>query len=376
MGKLVGFLLVLVVLAGAALGGGWFWVNSSFTAAGPATADGKPRIVMIERGASTQTIATKLKEAGAIADDGQFRLVLRAREFMGEKPVMKAGEFEIESGASMEAIVKQIEAGKVAYYAVIVPEGLTSQMIVDLLEREEWNTTNELYRPSEAELEAQKAAYAKTPEAASRQFKPKWLSTMKLAGPKPATPAEGVLLPGDYAVERGATIESVLDRMIQAQQKLLAEVWPNRQPGLPLKTPEDAVNLASVVQSEAGVASEQPKVASVFINRLNRPMRLESDPTIVYGISKGVPLGSGITVSQRARVTPWNTYQIDGLPKTPISNPGASAIRAVLNPPTTPYYFFVADGTQNHAYSVTYNEHLANVAKWREFEKQRDARKP
>ena len=138
MGKLIGILFSLVIVAAVAAGAGWFWINSSFTADGPATTDGKPRVVMIERGSTTQAIATKLKEVGAIADDGLFRLALRVREILGDKPVMKAGEYEIVSGASMEAIVKELSDGKALQYAVIVPEGLTSQMILSLLVDREW----------------------------------------------------------------------------------------------------------------------------------------------------------------------------------------------------------------------------------------------
>jgi len=346
LGKLIGILFSLVIVAAVAAGAGWFWINSSFTADGPATTDGKPRVVMIERGSTTQAIATKLKEVGAIADDGLFRLALRVREILGDKPVMKAGEYEIVSGASMEAIVKELSDGKALQYAVIVPEGLTSQMILSLLVDREWKATGGAQH------------------------------TYKLAGPVPAVPAEGVLLPGDYAVTRGDTVESVINRMIKAQQDLLAELWPNRQPGLPVRTPEEAVNLASIVENETGVPHERPQVASLFINRLNKPMRLQSDPTIVYGITRGVPLGHGLRVSEIAQKTEWNTYQIDGLPKTPICNPGRESIKAVLNPAQTNYIYFVADGSGGHAFAETLGEHNANVSKWREIEKQRDAKQP
>jgi UPF0755 protein len=346
LGKLVGILLALVVLAGGVLGAGWFWLNGAYTQDGPATVDGKPRVVMIEKGASTQAIAARLKQVGAIGDDGQFRLALRVREFLGDKPVMKAGEYELKSGASMAAIVQELSMGSPLQYAVIIPEGLTSQMILSLLVEREWKATG----------------------GAAHVY--------KLAGPAPALPAEGVLLPGDYAVTRGDTIEMVIDRMIKAQQDLLAELWPNRQAGLPFKTPEDAVNLASIVENETGVPAERPQVASLFINRLNKPMRLQSDPTIVYGITRGVPLGHGLRVSEIAQKSDWNTYQIDGLPKTPICNPGKEAIRAVLNPAVTDYIYFVADGSGGHAFASTLGEHNANVSKWREIEKQRDSKQP
>lgn len=351
MGKLVGVLVALIVIAAAAVAGGWFWLDSVYTAEGPKTADGKPRVVLIEKGSSSGVIATRLKEVGAISDDSQFKLALRVREMLpaflgGEKPVMKAGEYELKSGASMEAIVKELSTGSPLQYAVVVPEGLTSQMILSLLVDREWKATGGA------------------------------APTYKLAGPVPALPAEGVLLPGDYAVSRGDTIGSVIDRMIKAQQDLLAELWPNRQSGLPFKTKEEAVNLASIVENETGVPHERPQVASLFINRLNKGMRLQSDPTIVYGITRGVPLGHGLRVSEIANKTEWNTYQIDGLPKTPICNPGKESIKAVLQPAVTDYIYFVADGTGGHAFASTLGEHNANVTRWRQIEKQRDAKEP
>ena len=288
MGKLLGILLTLALLGVAAAGGGWFWLNGVYTGAGPATADGAPRVVMIERGATTQSIATKLAEAGAIADEGQFRLALRVREF-------------IASGASMADIVTELSDGKALQYAVIVPEGLTSDMIVKLLAEREWKATGG-------------AAHA-----------------YKLGGEPPAVPAEGVLLPGDYAVTRGDTIESVIERMKKAQETLLAEIWDSRQQGLPLNSPKEAVILASVIEKESGNADEQPLIAAAFINRLRTGMRLQADATIVYGITKGYPIGRTITSKELATKDSWNTYQRDGLPETTICNPGAGALRAALH---------------------------------------------
>jgi UPF0755 protein len=180
-------------------------------------------------------------------------------------------------------------------------------------------------------------------------------------------------------VVRGESIGSVVQRAIKAQNDLMAQLWPNRQPGLPvdIKTPQDAIKLASIVENETGLKEERPQVAALFINRLRKPMRLQSDPTVVYGISQGVPLGHGLQNNELARAHEWNTYQIDGLPKTPICNPGKEAIAAVLNPPQSKYYYFVANGTGGHAFAETLAEHNANVTKWREIEKARDlARNP
>lgn len=343
MGKLIGFLLVVVLLGAAAAGGAWFWLNGLYTSDGPATEDGKPRVVLVERGATTQAIATKLKDAGAIPDADQFRLALRMREFMGEKPVMKAGEYEVASGASMAEIVKQLSTGAPLQYAVIVPEGLSTIQIVEILGSKEWKATGG------------------SP------------LTYKLAGEAPEQLAEGSMLPGDYAVSRGDTIEDVIARMKKAQKDLLDELWDKRAPDLPVSSREDAIKLASVVERETGNADEQPEVAAVFENRLKIGMPLQADSTTVYGITKGKPLGRSITRKELDTRTPWNTYQISGLPETPICNPGAGAIRATLNPAESKAIYFVADGTGAHVFAETYAEHQRNVDAYWKLRKQNEA---
>lgn len=354
MGKLVGFLFVLIVLAAMALGGGWYWLNTIYTGKGPATGDGKPRVVMVERGATSQGIATKLKEAGAIQDAEQFRLALRMREFLGEKPVMKAGEYELPSAASMEAIVKELSVGSPLQYAVIVPEGLSVSQIVSLLQEREWKATG----------------------GPDRSY--------KLVGEVPSDIAEGSLLPGDYAVSRNDTVASVIERMQKAQKALLADLWEKREiapliklykqnPVLgavvspePVKTPQDAIILASVIEKETGNADEQSKVSAAMIGRLATGMRLQVDATIVYGLTKGAPLGRALTTKEIHTKTAWNTYEMDGLPSTPICNPGAGAIAAALKPALSPARYFMADGTGGHLFAESYAEHQKNVdAYWK-----------
>ncbi|NBU29115.1 MAG: endolytic transglycosylase MltG, partial [Caulobacteraceae bacterium] len=160
-------------------------------------------------------------------------------------------------------------------------------------------------------------------------------------------------------------------RMMDAQDELLATLWDKRKAGLPIRTPEEAVTLASIVEKETGLASERPRVAAAFVNRLNRGIRLQSDPTIIYGITKGRPLGRGIRRSELDAATPYNTYQIDGLTPTPIANPGRASLAAVLDPPDTDEIFFVADGTGGHVFASTLEEHNRNVARWREVEQQK-----
>src|SRR5690606_21335252 len=182
---------------------------------------------------------------------------------------------------------------------------------------------------------------------------------------------EGALWPDTYEISRGETRASVIARMSRAQADNLARLWAARSPRTVVRSPEEAVILASIVEKETAVAAERPRVAAVFSNRLRRGMRLESDPTTVYGITQGRPLGRGIRRSELDRRTDWNTYQIDGLPPTPIANPGREALEAVLNPPRTDDLFFVADGTGGHVFARTFEEHLLNVARWREIERRK-----
>jgi UPF0755 protein len=333
LGKLVGFLIVVAILAAAAVGGGFLWLNGTYTAAGPASEDGKPRLVVVEKGAATQAIAISLKDAGVIADAEQFRWILRLREFMGDKPVMKAGEYSIESGASMEAVVAELTTGASMQYAVIVPEGLSTAQIMELLTTKEWKAT------TGTDL------------------------TYKLAGEAPADVAEGVLLPGDYAVSRGDTIDDVVKRMRDAQKALLDELWATRAPDIPVKTMQEAIILASVVEKETGNAEEQPTVAGLYSNRLRIGMRMQADATIVYGITRGKgPLGREITRSEIDTRNDWNTYAMDGLPKSPICNPGKGAIAAALNPANTKAIFMMADGEGGHLFAETNAEHVRNSA--------------
>jgi UPF0755 protein len=184
-------------------------------------------------------------------------------------------------------------------------------------------------------------------------------------------PEEGVLLPETYRADRGDTRQSVVDRMRSDQQALLDRLWAARQPGLPLNSPREAVILASIVEKETGQTDERKRVAGVFINRLRMGMRLQSDPTVIYAISRGEPLGRGLRASELLSRSPWNTYAYSGLPPTPIANPGKASLEAVLDPFQTQDLYFVADGTGGHVFARTLAEHNANVARWREVERAR-----
>jgi UPF0755 protein len=192
-----------------------------------------------------------------------------------------------------------------------------------------------------------------------------------LQGTVAAVPPEGSLAPDGYEVDKGGDRNALLTAMQDSQKLILADLWAKRAEGLPYDTPEEALIMASIVEKETGVPEERRQVASVFLNRIAQGMKLQTDPTVIYGLTKGEgALGRGLRQSELRRETPYNTYVIDGLPPTPIANPGKLSIEAALNPDTTPYIFFVADGTGGHAFASTLEEHNKNVAKWREIEAQ------
>lgn len=287
----------------------------------------------VPRGSGLSSIASRLEKDGLINSAFTFKLVTKLR---GNEANFKAGEFVISQPASMNKIYEALAQGKAVLYPFTAPEGLTSAQIMRSI------------------------AKAQT-----------------LTGDVPEVPAEGTMLPETYMTPKGMTRTALVKQMQDAQTKIIDELWKSRQEGLPLKSKEEAIILASIVEKETGVGAERDVVAGVFINRLNVGMRLQTDPTIIYGVSKGEPLynkrGQRRTLyrSEIDRKTPWNTYQIDGLPPTPICNPGAEAIAAVLQPAKTKYLFFVADGSGGHVFAKTNREHVNNVNKWRKIERER-----
>ncbi|MDZ7628522.1 MAG: endolytic transglycosylase MltG [Parvularculaceae bacterium] len=312
-------ILVLALLAGAAL----FWVWREATGPGPLA---ESTVVLFEPGTSVAGIASGLEKAGAVRDKRLFIAVVRAHDQAG---ALKAGEYEIPAGASVIDIVKLLVEGRSILHTVTVPEGKTTKQILALI-----------------------------------------ASVDTLTGEISLTPAEGELLPETFAFTRGETRDGVIGDMMKAQDDLLAALWEGRANDLPFSSKEEAIILASIVEKETGVAAERPRIAAVFVNRLRKGMRLQSDPTIIYGLTQGEPLGRGLRQSEIERATPYNTYVISGLPPTPIANPGRAAIEAVLNPADTDDLFFVADGSGGHAFAPTLDEHNRNVARWRQIERQ------
>ncbi|KQW79795.1 endolytic transglycosylase MltG [Brevundimonas sp. Root1279] len=300
---------------------------SVFYAPGPTAREGDVTIVTLPSGAGVSAIAANLKAAGVIRSTDMFKAAVAVT---GADRRLRAGEYEVPSKASLRSVISLLVDGKVVRHYVTLPEGWSSAQAVDIL-----------------------------------------MAQPILTGEIPEVPEEGSLWPDTYEISRGETRASVIARMTTAQETNLAQLWERRSPRSVVRSPEEALILASIVEKETGIAAERPRVAAVFSNRLRTGMRLESDPTIVYGITQGRPLGRGIRRSELDRQTAWNTYQIDGLPPTPIANPGREALAAVLSPPTTDELFFVADGTGGHVFARTYDEHLLNVARWREIERRK-----
>jgi len=294
-----------------------------------AQGEAQSTIVTLPSGAGVPAIAANLKQAGVIRSTDLFRAAI---SLTGADRRIRAGEYEVPSGASLATVVNLLVEGKGVRHYVTIPEGWSSAQAVDILMRQP-----------------------------------------VLTGEIEGIPEEGSLWPDTYEVSRGETRQAVIDRMQRAANTKLEALWAQRGPNTVVRTPKEAVILASIVEKETAVGAERPQVAAVFSNRIRMGMRLDSDPTIVYGITKGRPLGRGLRVSEIRTPTPWNTYTFTGLPPTPIANPGEEAIKAVLNPPRSDYLFFVADGTGGHVFARTYQEHLLNVARWRDIERRRAA---
>ena len=320
LAKLSAFLTFLVVAA-AIGGGGLLYGQRLINGPGPLQED---KVVFIPSGSSATDIAQKLQQEGVIDQPLVFELL----NVLSFNTSMKAGEYQFKQHASLRDVRETLVEGKSILHSVTIPEGLTSEQIVQRLREKE-----------------------------------------ELAGEIKTVPREGTLLPDTYRFPRGYGRDRLIAQMERAQRQLLQEVWARRSADLPLKSVQELVILASIVEKETGRADERTRVASVFINRLNRGMRLESDPTIIYGLNGGKgPLGRPILASEIRQPTPYNTYVINGLPPGPIANPGRAAIEASANPSRTRDIFFVADGTGGHVFAETLEQHNRNVARWRQIE--------
>jgi UPF0755 protein len=313
------FLAVLIALA-LIVGGAWFWEQENWQAAGPSPAY---KVVMVKPGDRVATISENLQNAGVIANKNLFSVGLRLRS---QQTQLKAGEYGFPARVSMADVTGILISGKSIEHKLTAAEGLTSQMIYDIVKKDP-----------------------------------------VLVGAPGAVPEEGTLLPETYLFTRGMTRVQMLNKMRDAQKTLMDANWPARVGNLPIKTPREAIILASIVEKETGIPEERRHIAAVFENRLRIGMKLQSDPTIIYGITKGYPIGRRIRQSEITGATPYNTYVIPGLPAGPICNPGKDAILAVLNPEASDDLYFVANGTGGHVFSATMAEHEKNVANWRKI---------
>jgi len=318
-------IITIVLLAMIGVGAVYYYGKQIIEAAGPLRED---KIVNIPARAGMTDIADVLQREGVI--DSNRWAFIGAVFALKARSELKPGEYAFQKNASLRDVIGTMVEGKVVQHALTIPEGLTSEQIVARL------TDNDIFAGSVREI-----------------------------------PREGTLLPETYKFPRGTTREQVIQRMQAAQKRLVAEIWDHRSPDVPLRSPEQLVTLASIVEKETGRADERSRVAAVFVNRLRQRIKLQSDPTIIYGLVGGKgTLGRPIKRSEIAQPSPYNTYVIDGLPPGPISNPGRASLEAAANPARTRDLYFVADGTGGHAFTETYDQHQKNVAKLRGMEKQ------
>ena len=318
---IITILIILMIGAGTA----YYYGRQLLETPGPLTED---KIVNIPQRAGKRDIADALQREGVINVNPW--LFIGSVFALKASSDLKPGEYSFQKNASLRDVIATIVEGKVVQHAVTIPEGLTSEQIVTRL------TDNDIFSGSVREM-----------------------------------PREGTLLPETYKFPRGTTREQVIQRMQQTQKRVLAEIWERRNPDVPIKAPEALVTLASIVEKETGKADERSRVAAVFVNRLRQKIKLQSDPTIIYGLVGGKgTLGRPIKRSEITQPSPYNTYVIEGLPPGPIANPGRASLEAAANPARTRDLFFVADGTGGHTFTETYDQHQKNVAKLRALEKQ------
>ena len=304
--------LIALLAAAAAL----LWLLGGWYLPGPLDKDTE---FVVAQGDSFGQVSAKLQDVGATDRSGLFKL--RAKLLGGSAPI-KAGTFMLPKGASQATILDILQGGKVIRRFVTVPEGMPSIMVKERL-----------------------AAQA------------------NLAG-EIAVPDEGSVLPDTYEIGVGESRKAVVARMQAAMDRTLKDLWANRSSRTVARTPREAVILASIVEKETGRPEERRLVAGLYSNRLRKGMMLQADPTIIYPITRGKPLGRRIRQSEIAAVNGYNTYAMVGLPSGPITNPGRASIEAVLNPADTDALYMVADGTGGHAFAATLEEHNRNVAKW------------
>jgi len=369
----VNLLILLFVIAGGAI----YWGQDEFSKRGPLE---QSIYIEVPRGGSIRGVSEDLQSKGAITNAMVMRL---GAKYSDKSAYLKFGNYEIPAGASMYDILAIITKSGRSVFRYVASLRINIGGVRLVLAERDAGSGALVERANFKIGEDIPSVYsdlvrARTPinyrvtvveGTTSWQVVDGLRQADFLGGEILVVPPEGMLAPNSYEVRRGTLKTEVLDQMVAAQKQILAKEWEDRMGGLPLASPEEALTLASIVEKETGVATERADVAAVFVNRLNKGMKLQTDPTVIYGITKGKgPLGRGLRRSELSKKTPYNTYVIRALPPTPISNPGQAAIHAALNPSTSDNLYFVADGTGGHEFARTLVQHNANVAKWRKLE--------
>ncbi len=364
------------------LGGVILWGRAEYSAEGPLT---EAICVQVDRGSNMRKVSRDLESKGAVSSATIFRM---GADYTDKTDDLKAGSFLVQPGTSMAGIVDVVTEGGASTCGTEVVYRIGVNR-VSVQVRELDPATNRFveraaFTPGD---EAVPEIYGQLKDKADTRFRvamaegvTSWQVVEALRGIEvlkgdiAEVPPEGALAPDSYEVRPGDERSGIISEMAAAQETLVAAAWEARAPDLPVGSPEELLVLASIVEKETGVPEERGQVASVFVNRLNQGMRLQTDPTVIYGITEGKGvLGRGLRQSELRKETPWNTYVIAGLPPTPIANPGRASLMAAAQPETTDYVFFVADGTGGHAFATTLEEHNANVARWRQIEAERGA---
>lgn len=321
--------VAVIACLSVGLAAGWWWLSLDFSRSGPLIED---RVVVVPKGEGIVAIAQRLERAGIVRSARFF--ILEARLFGSDRPLL-AGEYAVPGAAGVKDILLLLQEGRVVIHRLTVPEGLTVSETLAIIRAAE---------PLEGDLPS-------------------------------SSPPEGSLLPETYNYVRGDERADMVRRMSRAMQESVQAIWDKRAPTLPLTSPESLVILASIIEKETAIDAERPRVAAVYLNRLRKRMRLQADPTVAYGLGlhgagAGVTLRA-LTKADLTKPTPFNTYLIDGLPPTPIANPGKASLMAASHPAVSDDLYFVADGSGGHAFSRTYEEHTRNVEIWR---KRRDTK--
>ncbi|MCD9147681.1 endolytic transglycosylase MltG [Pseudophaeobacter flagellatus] len=375
-------MLTVLVVGLFLLGGLILWGKSQYTVEGPLET---AICLQVRPGSNMTRVSADLEQQGAVSSSAIFRLSAKYTEKSSQ---LKAGSFLVQPGTSMEQILEQITLGGASTCGteVVYRVGVT-RLRAEVRELDPASGKFVERADFEIGVDEVPEVFTNLKSAADTRFRvalaegvTSWQvvnalqSIDILDGDAGERPAEGMLAPDSYEITTGQSRSDVLQQMQERQELLIAAAWENRSEDATVQTPEEMLILASIIEKETGVAEERGQVASVFTNRLNRGMRLQTDPTVIYGVTKGEGvLGRGLRQSELRKVTPWNTYVIEGLPPTPIANPGRASLEAAVNPDQTDYLFFVADGTGGHAFAQTLQEHNRNVAKWRKIEAERSS---